>query len=92
MPLADGRLTDDEKQKILDWFTTRGSTDHRCPVCNHDNWDVGEHFVQPVTLGDKYMIQLSGYGYPQVMIICTQCAHTQFFNAVLMGLIPPDLS
>lgn len=31
---------------------------------------------------------LGGVGYPQVMLLCKTCAHTMFFNAVIMGLVP----
>lgn len=87
MPGPDGKLTPEEKTKAVVWFGQRHKL--HCQVCGNNNWVVGDHLVQPITLGPNMNLMLGGIvGYPQVMRVCTICGHTMFFNAVIMGILP----
>ena len=77
-------LTDDEKKLFEKWVLER-SPKLKCPCCGKSNFTVGEHLVSPPTVG-RDGVQLGGVAYPNAMLICTNCAHTLFFNAVVIGL------
>ena len=83
-----GSLSEDDKRKFMGWL---GRYQHRlpaCPYCANETWVVGDHLVQPITLGGGLELSLGGLGYPQVMLISVPCGHTVFFNAVMAGLVP----
>jgi hypothetical protein len=88
MPDKNGLLTSDEKERIAKRIESMWTGSARnCPICGSNQWLVGDHLVQPVTLGPNNSLMLSGPGYPQVMLIST-CGHTLFFNAVILGVLP----
>jgi hypothetical protein len=92
MPDEAGKLTAAEKQLVSDWIGKKAGPDLNCPVCGDSNWIIGDHLVQPITIGDKLTLMLGGIGYPQVMLISQNCGHTLFINAVIIGLVKPTHS
>jgi hypothetical protein len=90
MPDEKGKLTEEDFTKIRMWLTSFGLPAPHCPFCGSDQWSIGPHLVQPVTLGPAYQLQLGGFiGYPQIAVVSTKCGHTMFINAVVAGLLPP---
>jgi len=87
MPDPSGKLTEEEKRKISDWFRERWKLPATCPICGTMNWTIGEHLVQPLTFSGGG-ISVGGITYPQVMLISTDCGYTRLFNAVMLGLLP----
>jgi len=87
MPDNTGRLSEDEIKKIDEWFKAKWNPSYACPISGHTSWQIGEHLVVPPSLGATG-IALSGPVYPQVMVLCSGCGFTLFFNAVLMGIWP----
>lgn len=85
MPDDTGKLTTAEKQKVIDWISSRHPGPLICPMCDDPNWFVGDHLVQPMTIGANYAVNLGGVGYPQVMVISSGCGYTRFLNAVAVG-------
>jgi hypothetical protein len=54
--------------------------DRECPYCDHVEWEVGT----PVELST-----LAGDGVtPAFPVMCSNCGHTTFINAVRAGLVP----
>jgi predicted RNA-binding protein with TRAM domain len=88
MPDESGKLTPDEKTKVVAWLTSFGRPAPACPICGSENWQISDHLVQPVTLGPKVTLLLSGIGYPQVGIVSVPCGYTMFVNAVMAGVLP----
>jgi hypothetical protein len=89
MPDKDGKLTTDEKNRVVQKLqTTWMGSAQNCPICGNSHWLIADHLVQPLTLGPNASIQLGGAaGYPQVMLISVGCGHTLFFNAVMLGVL-----
>ena len=82
-----GRLSDQDKQKIADWLDEKWTQPSKCSVCGHSDWTLGEHLVNlQIYYGGG--LRIGGPTYPYVMVICKNCAQTLFFNAVMLGLIP----
>ena len=91
MPEQDGRLTKDEKDNIIRKLESVWKFMGNCPVCGDAHWIIGDHIVQPITLGTAGSLMLGGApGYPQVMLISSKCGYTMFLNAVMLGVVPPD--
>ena len=82
-------LTEEDKQKIIQWVTDRLDKDTGlvCSVCQNKKWTVAADLVMPPVFKDD-ATQFGGGGYPLAMLICNKCAHTVFINAVRVGLIP----
>ncbi len=85
VPDQSGNLSESEKKKAQDWLRERMPAALTCSVCNTQNWILADHVVAPPIFGRGLV--LGGTAYPHVMLICRQCGHTVFFNAVMMGLV-----
>lgn len=90
MPDSTGKLTQGEKRKVIDNFEVRGWQPFVCPICRMDEWEVGDHLVQPLAVGFYNRVLLEGVAYPQVMLISKPCGYTMFINAVMAGIVRPD--
>lgn len=79
-------LSREQKEKFIRWLTqkTNGRT-IACSICNTAKWNIGDDLVIPPVFKNQGT-QLGGVGYPQVMLICHNCGHTVFMNAVIAGL------
>jgi hypothetical protein len=86
-----GLLTEGEKQKFAAWLSSHGIPPAVCPFCGSREWTIGDHLIQPVTLGPNMSMQLGGVGYPQLMLISNKCGHTVLFNAVIAGIVVSNL-
>ena len=77
-----GRLTDSEKEVVLQWIKERWPGGH-CPVCNHTDFSIEPYIGElPTSLrGPSYI-------FPFVLALCNNCAHTVLLNAVSIGLYP----
>ncbi len=87
MPDANGRLTPDDRNQVVQWLQAKGRN-HECPVCASNKWMIGDHLVN----GQVHVVdgQLPPReSYPQVILVCNNCAYTRYFMAVPMGLVRP---
>lgn len=88
MPDVDGKLSAEEIQKIMAWLAQYPKAANAiCPMCDSQDWIIGDHLVQPVTQGRQGTI-FGGVAYPQVMLISNPCGFTRLVNAVVMGVVP----
>ena len=90
MPDSHGNLTPDDKSTVLTWLQSRWTVAKTCPVSGHNDWMIGDHVVQPITISGQGAARSKGLGYPQVMLICDGCGYTMYFNAVKIGLGAPS--
>ena len=72
-----------------DWLVNKGVM-RACTVCGENSWQLAKHAIWPNIYGERGPL-IGGTSYPQIMLICNNCAHTVYFNAVLMGLFSDDL-
>lgn len=79
-------LTPEQKQKIVDWLKHRNAP-RACSVCGANDWNLAAHLVVPSTWMPDGGISLGGVSYPQAMLLCKNCSHTIYFNAVIMGVL-----
>ena len=79
-------LTEEERRTAIEWLTERASGGPKCVVCGNNTWTLGRHFVA-TPIHTRQHLQLGGPTYPHIVIICGNCGHTLFFNAVRMGFL-----
>lgn len=83
-----GELTKGEKGKVFDWVTKQSPKGIGCAICAKREWILGDHLVAAPIFHEGNMV-LGGQSYPTVMLICKNCGHTLYLNAVMIGLVPP---
>ena len=92
MPDSQGRLSKEEKQKVVDWlekFQAKRGRNLICPICGEPNWQIGDHLVAPSLLNASGGLLIGGVSYPHVLLISTPCGYTIFLNAVVVGIVNP---
>jgi len=101
MPDLNGKLSEYEKEKILNWIKEKSSKTYqsttisafgqqpenmRCQVCGSRNWGVADNLVTPTVL-NATGIGLMSPSYPQAMLVCNECGSTIYINVNGLGLI-----
>jgi len=87
MPDKDGLLSSEEHEKIKKWLDEKVDPHFgQCPYSGHKSWYVIGHLVYPLRYASQLIV--GGPAYPQVMVACTECGFTMFFNAVKIGIAP----
>ncbi|MBU1209929.1 MAG: hypothetical protein KJ587_01490 [Alphaproteobacteria bacterium] len=82
----DSKLTKDQKDRALAWLNQKWVGNKACPVCAQNHWTIADHAVTPSISHGSGLI-IGGPSYPHALVICNNCGHTLFFNAVLMGIL-----
>lgn len=80
------QLSEKAKKKITDWLNERWLGLKQCPICRKNTWTIVDDLVSPNISRDGGLV-IGGTSYPQVMVICGNCAHTLYFNAVMIGVV-----
>ncbi len=75
-----------DKANVQEWLQEKWTGLKTCPISGDNNWTIGDYLVQPMTYSAGGLT-LGGPGYPMVMVICSTCGYTVFFNAVMMRLL-----
>lgn len=85
----NGKLSESDKQKIKEWMREQWDrvSNPNCPLCQKNLWTIGDHAVSPLSTSQEGSTFVVGPSYPQVMLVCTHCGNTLYFNAVIMGLV-----
>jgi hypothetical protein len=74
-----GFLTPEEKEKFSKWIRTKNADNLVCPVCNHQQWEVGDFIVAVPLYSRDFHLSPS---YPLIPLFCKNCAYTHLFNAI----------
>ena len=84
MPTPSGRLTDADMKKVEDWLEHRWPSKNKCPLCTMETLRIEPHLTATPLSGHHELIMTQAY--PFVLVLCENCGHTIFFNAVTLGL------
>jgi predicted Zn-ribbon and HTH transcriptional regulator len=77
------------RERALAWLQEQWTEDSHCPICNTDNWAVGDPVELPVRGGSMAFFQATGQrAYVLTPVQCTKCFYTFFINAILAGIVP----
>lgn len=90
MPDDQGKLSVQELEAFQKWLQDHWSGSKVCPVCQKNQWIVGEHVVTTIKISNKGDILLGGETYPLVLLVCGNCGNTLSFNARVMRLMKDD--
>ena len=80
-----GEMTPQEFNEMQYLVNTKIAAAGDCPTCGKSGAvQIAGHLVTPIatTLGGS--IQLQAANYPQVMLLCTNCGFTRYFNAIIL--------
>ncbi len=72
-------------QKVKTFFDQKWKGQVVCPVCKQNKWSTWHRLVQAPVWGDQ-----AGTVYPMVVVYCTTCSYSMFFNAIMTGALLPD--
>lgn len=89
--MADqSKLTPEQKDLVVKWLNEKSAfKTPECPFCRSNKWGVADHLVAAPTMSPSAGLLLGGRMYPHVMVVSEPCGHTVFFNAIVIGLLPP---
>lgn len=87
------KLTEDQGQRVINYILEKSN--HRqitCPICGQHEWSVNNLVTEMrefqngnlVVGGDSSIM-------PFVSITCNNCGHTLFINAIMSGIISPQV-
>jgi hypothetical protein len=80
----------EEKQRVIQWINEK-CPNLKCECCGSQRWSLNEHIIAPVNL-ENGSLALGGSMTmtPQVILTCSNCGNTKYFNAVMIGLLQPS--
>ena len=85
MPDASGKLNEGDQIRVRDWLLKKAPSGFVCSVCKANDWVIGDHVVAAPTHGEGLI--LGGPTYPNVFVVCRNCGHTLYINAVVSGVL-----
>jgi RNase P subunit RPR2 len=66
--------------KAIEWVEERWGASRSCPYCDHDQWEISTPVEIPLRSGEAMS--------PAIPVMCSNCGHTVFINAIRAGLYP----
>lgn len=84
-------LTREDEEKIKKWLEEK-TPNLRCFCCGYGGWTLGESAAMTVMIDTNSGRIHYMEGYPMIGLICQNCAHIEWFSAVLMGLKPKEVT
>ena len=73
-------------EKANEWLDRHWKADRLCPVCGNSTW-LGEEQVMELRPFNQDRLGAPGPVIPLLVIICSTCGNTLFFNTILAGLV-----
>lgn len=86
MPEDDGKLTDAEMKIVNKWLGEKWVRGSLCYVCGQSDWEVESYLAHAPLIRAGLIARLGEKAYPFILVICANCGHTVFINAVAMGI------
>ncbi len=79
------KLTEEQKEKALNWFRERVDGGLSCPVCGGKDLRPLHRLISaPIITAEA---ESHGLSYPMLGMACFNCAHLMMFNAIVIGLM-----
>lgn len=77
----------EEREKVVALLNEKIPGGGKCPVCPTGSFTLGNHYVTPTVLNPNQGVFLGGANYPSVLLICGDCGHMRFHNALILGVL-----
>lgn len=83
------KLTDEQSSRALAWLNEKWPPMRRgCPVCGAANWNIQSSLMELREFeGGNLVIGGGSAIYPLLGVMCTNCGHMIFINAVVAGIL-----
>lgn len=80
------KIKNSEKIKVPIWLNKHWVGRKSCPICQNNNWSLSDTIYEfrPFQHGG---LTVGGPVIPTVVITCTNCGHTLFFNAIKLDIV-----
>ena len=73
-------------EKATEWLAEHWKGDRICGICGNRQW-TGHDTVMEVRSFDGGRLGGPGQVTPLLVLVCSTCGNTLFFNAILAGLV-----
>ena len=74
------------REKFLEQINAKWKT-KVCPMCQKNNWSIGQELVSPMTLSTEGAIQIGGSVMPLVAMTCMNCGNVLFVNPLVIDAV-----
>jgi hypothetical protein len=81
-------MKEEEKQKVVKWINEK-CPNMKCECCGTKQWNLQDNIIAPPNIQNG-SIAVGGNMTPQIMLICSKCGNTKYFNAVHIGIFQPS--
>jgi hypothetical protein len=72
--------------KVIEFFNKKWGEYKVCPVCKQTDWIIFERLYEVREYHEEGMV-LAGGIIPFIVVSCTTCGNTRFFNAIVAGVV-----
>lgn len=76
-----------ESKKVISFLSEKWG-EKKCPMCNHDAWEVQDKVFQLSEFHQGNLV-VGGPLVPVIPVTCTNCGNTILVNALIAGAIDP---
>ncbi len=85
--MSDDRyeMDDEGLRKAEEWLKRKWPKDPKCMMCGHTDWNIQKQLTIVSLFKSGAMI--AGPGFPALVVICSNCAHMIFVNAMIAGIV-----
>jgi predicted nucleic-acid-binding Zn-ribbon protein len=80
-------LSEEQLQKLEDFFANREVAVNECPFCGSEHYNVAGFFQAPAVVYEQDRSVPTGQVWVLVGIACQNCSYVMFFSAKDMGLL-----
>ena len=79
-------LSKEQVDRAIVWLREKSKGGKQvCEVCGNDDWLILDSIVAPANI-IRHQYTIGGDVVPQFMTMCTNCANTKYFNAIMSGV------
>jgi len=83
----DMKLDQDQMNQIMAFFDKNWPEPKTCPVCQHVDWTLAPNVYEVREFHGGGVFGTSGSIVPFIIVSCTNCGNTRFFNAIIVGAV-----
>ena len=74
--------------KVNAWLDEHWQGSRACPICGNARWGFGPDLVEVRNFnGSRRSLGEEESVYPLVLVFCSTCTYTVFFNALVIGAV-----
>jgi hypothetical protein len=86
-PRKSSDLSEEQLQKVEDFFANKGVAVNECPFCGGEQYNVAGLFQAQAVVYKQDESVRTGHVLVMVGMVCQNCAYVMFFSAKDMGLL-----